>query len=168
MAPEPIRVSYSAILDVVPKLFQEHKPDVVLHMGLDEGRTFFGIERSAPRTGYHQYPDLDRKVFTKADTKKLWGKSSEKLMTTLDRDDVLGRWQREFKKNSGVDVRVSDDVGDFVCGFIYYASLVAMKDRRDVVFLHVPPLKSGKEIEKGVEVTEALIKALAGSWLDGR
>jgi pyrrolidone-carboxylate peptidase len=135
VSPEPIKVSYHAIYDSVPKLLQEHKPDIVLHMGLDEGRTFYGIERSASRDGYHQNLDIDRKVFTKAETKKVWGGFPATLTTTLDLDDVLVRWQSGVKKKD-VDVRVSDDVGDFVCGFIYYASLAAMGDgRRDVVFL---------------------------------
>lgn len=123
----------------MPKLLQEHEPDIVLHMGLDEGRTFYGIESSASRDGYHQNLDIDRMVFNKAEAKKVWGSFPETLTTRLNLDDVLLRWQRVVKKGD-VDVRVSDDVGDFVCGFIYYASLAAMGDERDVVFLRKYPL----------------------------
>jgi len=160
----------------VPKLLEEHKPDITLHIGLDEGRTFFGIERGAPRDGYHQNLDLERKVFTKGEGKALWGKNPERLETTLDLDDVVVRWKnskglKELGKGKKVEVKVSDDVGDFVCGFIYYASLEKMgreQDRRDVVFLHVPPLKGKGDVEMGVKVIEELIKALGASWFESR
>jgi len=140
-------------------------------MGLDEGRTFFGIERSAAREGYHQNLDIDRKVFTKAEKKKLWGKAPEKLTTSLNLEETQVRWQRSLRGGKGkgrvdVDVRVSDDVGDFVCGFIYYATLKAMGDRRDVVFLHVPQLKTEGALETGLEVTTALITAVVEVWLE--
>ncbi|KAH8597421.1 hypothetical protein B0O99DRAFT_617453 [Bisporella sp. PMI_857] len=169
--PEPIRVSYHDILSTVPPLLKEHNPDIVLHMGLDEGRTFFGIEQGAQRDGYHQNLDLDRKVFTKIENRKLWGKYPERLETMLDLRDVELRWKTGLGRGKGKggapDVRHSDDAGDFVCGFIYYATLFAMGDRRDAVFLHVPTLKDG-EVQRGVEVVEELIRALAGSWRDSR
>lgn len=76
-------------------------------------------------------------------------------------------------KKGQVDVRVSDDVGDFVCGFIYYESLELLERtskgaKRDVVFLHVPPLKNKGDIERGVEVVGELVKALAATWLESQ
>jgi pyroglutamyl-peptidase len=162
----------------VPKLLDEHQPDIVLHIGLNEGSSFFGIERGAWRDGYHLNLDLDRKVFTKAEAKARWGKCPARLQTGLDLDDVLGRWRgskvvSELGKGKGkrVEVMVSDDVGDFVCGFIYYASLEAMERQRgvrDVVFLHVPPLREMGDVKVGVSIVEELIKALVASWLDGK
>lgn len=153
----------------------EHKPDIALHIGLDEGRTTFNLERSASRDGYHQNLDLDHKVFGKAEIKKQWGKGAETLQTSLDLDDVLRKYKsskvlKELGRGAP-EVTVSDKVGDFVCGFIYYLSLDAMEKeqgRRDVVFLHVPMLKAGREVEIGVRIVEELCKALASSWLDGR
>jgi pyroglutamyl-peptidase len=66
-----------------------------------------------------------------------------------------------------VDVRCSDDVGNYVCGLQYYASLLAMQKqtgKRDTVFLHVPYLRTLDDIEVGVRVTEALIRALVEVW----
>jgi len=167
--PYPIQVSYHSILAQVPLLLREHNPDIVIHMGLDEGRKYFGIEQSAAREGYHQNLDVNRKVFTKAETKTLWGKAPERLETSLDLEKSLARWQRSLhrgkqKGKTEVDVRVSDDVGDFVCGFIYYATLKEMGERRDAVFLHVPPLLTADALSYGVELTVALIKALVEVW----
>jgi len=150
-------------------LLEEHKPDIVIHIGLDEGRTFFGIERSAAQEGYHQNVDADRKVFTKAETKKLWGKAPERLETSLDLEETQVRWQRALRDGKRrdkmeLDVRISDDVGDFVCGFIYYVTLNEMGEEKNVVFLHVPPLKDESAIKSGVAVTIALINALVEVW----
>lgn len=67
------------------------------------------------------------------------------------------------------DVRWSDAVGSYLCGFIYYASLVEMAKYRgttgrDVVFLHVPSLDSDAQVQAGVDVTVALIQSLVETW----
>jgi pyrrolidone-carboxylate peptidase len=51
-------------------LLEEHKPDVVVHIGLAVERTHFAIEKAAERDGYNQYLDNDRKVFNKSEIKK--------------------------------------------------------------------------------------------------
>jgi pyroglutamyl-peptidase len=100
-------------------------------------------------------------VFTKAEIKQAWGKSPARLDSLLDFDAVIAGWKA--RTSNSVDVRASDDVGNYVCGFAYYLSLakvVQTKGKGRVVFLHVPPLEGEREIEKGVEVTIALIKAI--------
>ena len=176
----------------------------MLHIGLATERDYFAIEQSADRDDYHQNLDVDRKVFTKAETKKSWGTTksgAERLSTTLDLDDVMERWRKGLglstTENSGggekeerggegkkkkkkqkrgaadmavdVDVRLSDGVGNYVCGFIYYATLAGLARQRDdsqrrAVFLHVPPLETEVDVEKGVKVVLALIEALVGTW----
>jgi pyroglutamyl-peptidase len=74
-------------------------------------------------------------------------------------------------------VRWSDDVGTYLCGFIFYAGMVqkstmvaadsrpsARVGKRDTAFMHVPLLKSEKEIALGVNVTIALVQSLVESW----
>ena len=171
--PEPLRSAYHTLLDLVPRLIREHRPDVALHIGRAAEQAYFSVERSAPRDGYHQFPDVDRRVFTKAETRECWGKGQAALATSLDLDAVLEAWRRELlaacgggKNGKGAvpEVRVSDDVGTYVCGFAYYASLAEMAkggDGRRAVFLHVPALETEADIEKGKDVVLALIKALA-------
>ncbi|KXJ86878.1 hypothetical protein Micbo1qcDRAFT_236639 [Microdochium bolleyi] len=83
-------------------------------------------------------------------------------------------WAARGRALASGDVRLSDDVGDYVCGLLYYASMAAMQQLRDrvgrrysgarnVVFLHVPPLEGEAALAKGLEVVVALIKALAES-----
>jgi len=117
----------------VRKLLDEHAPDVVIHIGLAVDRDYFAIEKSAEKEGYHQIPDEEGKVFTKAENKTEWGKSPASLITTLDMEDVLVKWKANAKATMTTgkakkpakefDLRVSDDVGYYVCGFVYYVSL---------------------------------------------
>ena len=159
--PEPLKASYHFLFDVVPTLLERHKPDIVLHIGLAVGRDYFAIEEGADRDGYNQYPDVDRKVFNKTEIKKAWGKSPSRLTTSYDLEVVLEKWHARSKKD--FDLRISDDVGSYVCGFVYYTSLERRRkgEGSSTVFMHVPPLPEKSDIEKGLRVTLGLIEVLA-------
>jgi hypothetical protein len=158
-------------------------------MGLAVDRDYFAVEQSALREGYHDIPDIDRKVITRAENKKLFGKAPASLATLLDLESAVAAWQSacarlsfpsvgegSFKgKGAGkgkqekrkVDVRLSDDVGTYVCGLIYFSSLVEMQKRngtKDVVFFHVPQLNGQGEVDVGIEVTKELVVALVDVW----
>lgn len=179
----PIPAAYHKILASVPSLIAEHAPDLIIHIGLDVDSEpgVFKLERSAAKEGYHDIPDIERRVLTRAENKKLFGKAPESLITSLDIDTVEQEWKvgclsfslptinsgtkGKGKKNAKqmVDVRLSDDVGTYVCGLNYYVSLLEMQKltgKREVVFLHVPRLEGDEEIGIGVRVVEELVKEL--------
>jgi pyroglutamyl-peptidase len=140
----------------------------VIHIGLAVDRNFFAIERGAGRDSYHQYPDVARKLFNKAENKKTGGKSPERLNSPLDLDATLVKWQAQAGK--GLDLRMSDDVGTYVCGFVYYTSLECFWKKGEegegempVVFMHAPSLPEKDDVEKGTKVNIALIKGIAES-----
>jgi pyroglutamyl-peptidase len=147
---------------------------VVIHIGLAFDRSYFAIEKGAPRDGYHAIPDEDRKVFTKAENKKLWGKSPERLDPGFNFEKALEGWKKAVSggvkgkgkgkgKGREEDLRVSDDVGVYICGFVYYLSLERLRESKKrslVVFLHVPPLEGREEVERGVQIVIGLVKAL--------
>jgi len=161
--PEPLKAEYHHLIDIVPKLIEKFKPDVVIHIGLADDQKNFTIERGAERNVYHQYPDEKRKVFTKSETKELWGKSPSRLNSTLDLDGIQTKWRAQVGK--AADVNVSDDVGSYVCGLIYYTSLEYFWRKKTgempVVFMHVPQLQGKTDIELGVSVTLGLVRAVA-------
>jgi pyrrolidone-carboxylate peptidase len=148
-------------------------------MGLAADRDYFAIEKGAESGGYNEYPDEARKVFTRAETKKVWGKSPSRLDSTIDVEDVLVKWRANLSssdskinktnKSAGIDLRTSDDVGYYVCGFVYYTTLEwfwktnGAQGLRRVLFLHVPKLEGTKDFEKGKDVAIALIKAVIDS-----
>ena len=68
-----------------------------------------------------------------------------------------------------MDVRTSDDVRNYVCGFVYFASLEwfwkkfgSLGERR-VLFFHVTNMQRNEDYEEGRNVTVTLIKAVIGS-----
>jgi pyroglutamyl-peptidase len=70
---------------------------------------------------------------------------------------------------SAEDVRWSDNVGIYLCAFIYYADMVEMsksgKDKkRNVAFLHVPDMNTTEEVAMGVEIVIDLVQALVQTW----
>jgi pyrrolidone-carboxylate peptidase len=88
------------------------------------------------------------------------------LESSFDLEDVLVKWRAQVGKD--VDLRTSDDVGNYVCGFVYYTSLEYSWKRgidAPVVFMHVPPLPEKGDIEEGVKATLRLIQVLAESLL---
>jgi pyroglutamyl-peptidase len=159
MPPEPLKAAYHSLLEI-PKLLEEFKPDIVIHIALAVNRNFLSIERGATRDGYHQYPDVARKVFNKAEIRKTWGKSPKDLNSSLDLDDILVKWQTQAGKGS--DLKMSDDVGTYVFSFVYYTSIECVwkngGGEMPVVFMHVPSLPEKDGVEKGTKVTIALVK----------
>src|ERR1700712_3587946 len=64
------------------------------------------------------------------------------------------------------DVRISEDAGRYLCDFIYYSSLAHLtkkKEKRRVVFLHVPVDSDEAAVRTGIEVTIELIRAMVQS-----
>lgn len=205
--PNYVPVAYHQVMDIVPRLHTQ-VPDIVLHIGVAAGRSYFAVEATSQKTGYEFGRDVDNKVFTKEEQAANWGSEPVSHATSLDLHDTVARWQtltsnitfpadefrttgsqtpvdvrltselQEFLENPPVtidsgfgrrDVRWSDAVGSYLCGFIYYASLVEMAKHkgpagRDVAFLHVPSLDSDEQIQAGVDVTVALVQSLVEAW----
>lgn len=111
-----------------------------------------------------------------------WRGCPKVVRTGLDVDDILermhfsgsrkgGREGDEGEKGlpGGITVRASDNAGYYLCDFIYYSSLSHFwrkngdDGERKVVFLHVPPESDEEVLERGREVTLALIRAMVMS-----
>ena len=60
-------------------------------------------------------------------------------------------------------MRPSEDAGHYLCDFIYYSSLAEVwkrKERKRVLFLHVPGEHQKEDINRGVHVVTTVIEAL--------
>lgn len=181
---EPVRVAYRNVVRLVPELLppsldRDTQPEVVLHIGLAAGRKFFAIEQGAHNRGYGDIPDVDGERYYDAIAEEEFptDKFPKVLHTSFDTSDVLARWKENLgypsveEKEHGhgrADVQISQDAGNFLCGFIYYNSLAhyfsIKEDERPVAFLHVPDLSYSEEkLKEGREIAIALIKALVDS-----
>ncbi|KAK7545697.1 hypothetical protein IWX46DRAFT_526163 [Phyllosticta citricarpa] len=143
------------------------------------------------------------KAFTEGDGKLC--SYPDRLATSLPFEDIWRRWRALCADIEGVgdgtssatfvttiatpphqtvEVRPSDDVGSFLCGFIYWTTLAwfwaraqqrqkeerekadaGIEGERPVLFLHVPGCPEERDLQRGKEITVAAIKAMVASWL---
>lgn len=67
-------------------------------------------------------------------------------------------------------MRPSHNAGHYLCDFIFYTGLLEYWKQdsaadKPVVFLHVPGEHTEKDIEKGIKVASALLRALVESHI---
>ncbi|KAH8591326.1 hypothetical protein B0O99DRAFT_471646, partial [Bisporella sp. PMI_857] len=163
--PEPVKVAYTNVRALVPKLWEGRKIDYMVHIGMASGRRYYSVERRGHRDGYgmkdvdNEYlGDTERRVVEGKDW--IWDGLPSELPSDLDVDDVWRRWRLALPED---DVRVSEDAGRYLCDFIYYSSLAELekkKEERRVVFLHVPVESDAESIARGTEVMIELIRAI--------
>jgi hypothetical protein len=138
---DPVRVSYSSVLSLVPSLTQYDSsaestgaPDIIIHIGMSLPRSGYHLETVAHRDGYVK-PDVDRKVLTNGVVGE-WVKESRPEVLSINlrkanKDDVWRRWKSwvlatgtgKSKGDRDVDIVLSENAGRYLCEFILYASL---------------------------------------------
>ena len=170
MTSPPFKAVYNGLVVETPALLEEHQPDLVIHIGLAVDRNYFAIERGADRYGYHEIPDEARKVISRAENKRLFDIRPSRLDSCVGfGENLLENWKKNFsnivprnhknkkgkllskqiQSSTEVDLRLSDDVGNYVCGLLYYVSLKWFwsKDKSGMaLFLHIPQLTGQAEL----------------------
>jgi len=179
--PHAVRVAYQEVRELVPALLDTYGGvvDLILHIGMASGRSFYAAERLGHRDGYDKNADLDGVKLDPADGKKYFGDCPEALMTSLDFEEIMQGWVRNIHEASGsplsIDARASNDAGHYLCDFIYYNSLAwyarrnkrsvdGMVDDRPVMFFHVPAESDPDTLERGRVALIALIRSMAESY----
>lgn len=176
--PEPIRVNYQTVRALVPSLWDlERKTsrpriDLAIHIGMAGPRPMYQLERRGHRDGYAMR-DVDGEFLRDQERHAAEGRSwiwhgmPKELETDLELDDVLERWRKHSP--DGLDLRISEDAGRYLCDFIYYSSLshlLKAGEQRKVVFLHVPADSSESAIATGRELAIQLIRSLVESEIN--
>jgi pyrrolidone-carboxylate peptidase len=96
--PEPIRVAYKTVRELVPKLWEGRKIDYAIHIGMASGRKFYSVERRGHRDGYVMR-DVDNEFLRDDERRKeegenwVWDGLPGELLTVADIDDVWRRWR---------------------------------------------------------------------------
>ncbi|KAK3096341.1 hypothetical protein LTR53_019380, partial [Teratosphaeriaceae sp. CCFEE 6253] len=86
----PIRVCYAEARELIPPLLEAYSQtvDLVLHIGMASGRSYYTAERYAHREGYTKHKDLDGCCPSVEQTEKDFGDVPDLLETSLDFDHV--------------------------------------------------------------------------------
>ena len=213
----PVPVSYSHVQSSIPPLLTAQSPDLALHVGLAGGRKYFALEKTAPRDGY-THADVDGRVWDEETSGAVPGQrlptdpsepsdpASTKTPKTPARDEWPERLETSLEYSTlaskaikkchdlPIELRESDDVGSYLCGFIYYATMGWYRRRHSrsplaasnvkllqpkggetdvqsvqtggpAMFLHVPPCPTSEDVENGTRVVLAVIEAMVETWL---
>jgi hypothetical protein len=96
--PEPIKVAYKTVRELVPNLWEGRRIDYCVHIGMASGRRFYSVERRGHRDGYGM-EDVDNELLGDHARKKIegeewiWHGLPEILLSDADVDDVWRRWR---------------------------------------------------------------------------
>ncbi|RAL17674.1 putative pyroglutamyl peptidase type I [Aspergillus homomorphus CBS 101889] len=187
-----VRTTLPVILDDYAKAHDGRRPDFVIHMGIAATRNYYSVETQAHRDAYLMSDVKDRSGYE--DGERLWrelglpavltagrasasvpgsglsssrSSSAKKYLNPHPPDtEFLTTWQSFARP--GMDLRISNDAGRYLCEFIFYTSLsLAYREGQDrnVVFFHVPGSCTDEDVAAGKEAAIALIKALVTSWV---
>lgn len=149
--PEPVRVTYSAVRQLIPKLWQPEfegvqKIDYVLHIGMASTKRQYVLERLGHRDDY-KLVDLDERLPNQNPSSDdyPWHGIPAHLTTDLDVADIKRRWETYLPVSAGgppcqwsghaadesnlgdmqdnLMLKSSEDAGHFLCDYIYFNSL---------------------------------------------
>nr|XP_020471671.1 pyroglutamyl-peptidase 1-like [Monopterus albus] len=124
-------VEYQAVQSLLPSLWKEHQPQLVVHVGVSGLATTVTLEQCGHNRGYKR---LDNCSFCPA-SQCCMENGPDCINSVLDMDAVC---KRVSDSDIGVAVSVSKDAGRYLCEYTYYTSLYLSHGRS--AFVHVPPL----------------------------
>ena len=140
----------------------------MIHIGMAFGRKFYSVERRGHRDGYYMKDVNDE--FLEDDERHnregdywIWSGLPEEILSDTNIDDIWRRWRTALH---GLDVRISEDAGRYLCDFIYFSSLAYLTQKEQekrVIFLHVPIASDEAAVKTGVDITVELIRAMVHS-----
>lgn len=169
-----VEVSYKAVDEIVPRLWEKYRPIMMVHIGLAAHENMLRLEQ---RARFGPYCNDDVRGFaphskniplipinTPTGDCQLKCKDSgmyDYIKTGLNLGRALKRVEEAKQlKNLEIDAKQSDDAGLYVCEYIYLSSL---KINENTVFVHIPDIKNFtlKQIRKGLSVViECLIDCI--------
>lgn len=150
-----VPVEYQAVQNLLPSLWKEHQPQLVVHVGVSGLATTVTLEQCGHNEGYKR---LDNCNFCPA-SQCCMENGPNCIQSVLDMDTVC---KRVNDSDLGVTLSVSKDAGRYLCDYTYYSSLHLGQGRS--AFIHVPPLGkpySSQDLGRALQATvQEMLKLL--------
>lgn len=146
-------VSYEDVSAAISKLWKEHDPILVIHVGVSNKVNCLTIEQVAHSTGYKQLDIYNRCPNEECVPPKV-------LKTEIDVNSLCNSIN-ENSSNSKCTACISRDAGRFLCEYVFYQSLNI--GTQTTLFVHVPDLDiySSIQTSKGLyDIIYFLVKSL--------
>jgi len=145
--------AYAAVDRDLPKLFAAQKPDIVLMFGLAGRRRHVCIETRARNAVSLLFPDASGQRPPRGAI-ALHGPASRAGNAPFARLAGAAR----------TNVRLSRDAGRYLCNYVYWRALEAVRGGRPLVqFVHIPPTGGKSTLAKLIPTAEALLIALVAA-----
>ncbi|KAK7888690.1 hypothetical protein WMY93_024250 [Mugilogobius chulae] len=126
-----VPVEYHTVQTLVPALWKQYHPLLVVHVGVSEMATTVTLEKCGRNHGYRVRDNSGRCP----DAQCCVAGGPDCIDSVIDLESVC---KRVNASGLGVAVSVSKDAGRYLCDFTYYTSLYLSHGR--AAFVHVPPL----------------------------
>lgn len=126
-----VPVEYQAVQSLLPSLWKQHQPQLVVHVGVSGIATTVTLEQCGRNHGYRR---VDNCAFC-PDSQCCMEDGPDCIESVLDMELICKRLN---SSGLGVAVSVSNDAGRYLCDYTYYTSLYLGQGRS--AFVHVPPL----------------------------
>ncbi|CAL8394295.1 unnamed protein product [Boreogadus saida] len=126
-----VPVEYQKVQSMVPSLWEQYHPQLVVHVGVSGMATTVTLEKCGHNYGYK---GLDNSRFCPDSQCCIVG-GPDCIHSVIDMESVC---KRVSASGLGVSVSVSKDAGRYLCDFTYYTSLYLSQGRS--AFVHVPPI----------------------------
>ncbi|XP_039998912.1 pyroglutamyl-peptidase 1-like isoform X2 [Xiphias gladius] len=127
-----VPVEYQAVRSLLLSLWNQHKPQLAVHVGVSGSATAVTLEQYGHNNGYKR---PDNRAFSPA-SQCCIENGPDCISSVLDMDTVC---KRVSDSDIGVAVSVSNDAGSYLCDYTYYMSLY--RGEGHSAFVHVPPLE---------------------------
>ncbi|KAM4551871.1 pyroglutamyl-peptidase 1-like isoform 2-T3 [Odontesthes bonariensis] len=154
-----VPVEYQAVQELLPSLWKEHQPQLVVHVGVSGLATTVTLEQCGHNKGYKR---LDNCSFCPASHSCIEN-GPDCIKSVLDMNTVS---KRVNDSNIGITASVSKDAGRYLCDYTYYTSLYLGQGH--AAFVHVPPLGkpySSQDLGRGLQaVVQEMLKLLEGDY----
>ncbi|CAK9799556.1 Pyroglutamyl-peptidase 1 [Anthophora plagiata] len=146
-----IPVSYEDVAMYIPKLWEEYKPTLVLHVGVSHKAKCLTIEYCAHSNGY-----LKLDVCNKCpDESNIEPKILETKINVRKVCNTINDNSNETKCNACI----SNNAGRYLCEYIFYKSLLIAPEK--TLFIHVPDFDQYSSVQtaKGLyDILHCIIK----------
>lgn len=154
-----IPVEYKAVSEILPSLWEQYKPELVVHVGVSGIATSVTLEQYGRNRGYNRLDNCDTCPLSQCCVDG----GPDCLMSVIDMDSVC---KRVKTCRLGVGFCVSKDAGRYLCDYTYYTSL-HLGNRR-CAFVHVPPLGKRHTAEGLGQALQAVVTEMLKMLRDQR
>ncbi|XP_046746255.1 pyroglutamyl-peptidase 1 [Diprion similis] len=134
-----VPVAYEFVSNLIPKLWMEHKPMLVVHIGVSGMANCLELECRAHGSGYNK---LDVFQSLPVAENELLENPEEVIETGINVKSICDKLNRRddpvSSNDEGCRAILSKDAGLYLCEYIFRKSLEIRSDK--TIFVHVPDL----------------------------